>query len=183
MARVPYLGPDDVNDENREVLARGINLYNALGHVPGAAGIFSQMGLWLRFKSKLEPRLRELAILQVGYVERAAYEWAHHIELGYDFGVTDADIERLIRESNGETTDLDPLARHVLDAAREIARDGEMSDATWITLAQTFDTVEMLELTMAISFYCGLVRVLKTVQIDLEDSAKPFLEKYPLPAD
>ena len=45
---------------------------------------------------RLVARLRELAILQVGWLARSAYEWSHHVKIGYDFGVTDADIARII---------------------------------------------------------------------------------------
>ncbi|MDQ3286920.1 MAG: carboxymuconolactone decarboxylase family protein, partial [Pseudomonadota bacterium] len=68
----------------------------------------------------MDARLRELAILQVGWLARSPYEWSHHIKIGQDFGVTDADIEALVAESRGEATALEPLARLVLQAAREI---------------------------------------------------------------
>ena len=58
MARIPYLTKDDINDANREVLARDVNLYWATGHAPGGAAAYSQMGLWLRFDSKFDKRLR-----------------------------------------------------------------------------------------------------------------------------
>ncbi len=183
MARIPLLTAADANDSNRDVLQRDVNLYYALGHVPGAARAFSQMGLWLRFESTLDTRLRELAILTVGYVERAVYEWAHHIELGYQFGVTDADIERLIAELEGQDTDLGPIAKHVISAAREVAVDGAMTDATWAALAPEFGTEKMIELTTAIAFYCAIVRVLKTLQLDLEPEAQQFLDRWPLPQD
>ena len=44
-------------------------------------------------------RLRELAILQVGYVSRIAYEYAHHIEIGRGVGVSDEDLRALAIES------------------------------------------------------------------------------------
>ena len=183
MARIPLLTAADANDENKDVLARDINLYYAMGHAPGAARGFSNMGLWLRFDSGLDGRIRELAILQVGYVERAAYEWAHHVEIGYDFGVTDEDIRRLIAESEGQVTDLTDLERNVLRAAREIARDGAASDAALEALAAEFDNGQLVELTAAVAFYCAIVRVLKTLKVDLEPEAQKFLDKWPLPND
>lgn len=183
MARIPLLTAADANDSNRDVLQRDVNIYYALGHVPGAARGFSQMGLWLRFDSALDTRLRELAILTVGYVERAAYEWAHHIELGYQFGVTDADIERLIAELEGAETDLEPVAKHVIAAAREVTQDGAMSDATWDALFPAFGREKMIELTAAIAFYCAIVRVLKTLQVELEPDVQQFIDRWPLPAN
>jgi hypothetical protein len=38
-----------------------------------------------------------------------------------------------------------------------------------------------MELIIAIATYNGVIRILNTLQIDVEDSYKPYLEKFPLP--
>ena len=101
MARVPYLDKTDLKPDDQDLLKRPIALFKALVNSPGGARAFSGLGQYIRFGSKLDPRLRELAILQVGYLARAPYEWSHHIKIGYGFGVTDADIEALIAETAG----------------------------------------------------------------------------------
>ncbi|WP_417519920.1 carboxymuconolactone decarboxylase family protein [Minwuia sp.] len=181
MARIPYLTEADMTDSNREVLSRRINLYWAAGHAEGGAKNFSNMGLWLRFDSKFDKRLREFAILTVGYVTRAPYEWAQHVRLGYDFGVTDHDLERLIAELEGTDTDFTAVEKAIIHGAAEMTRTTRMSDGNWDTLAAEFNTELMVELMMAISFYVGLVRFLNTLQIDLEEDVIPYLQKYPLP--
>src|SRR3984957_12042401 len=95
MARVPYLEQSDLSAEDQDLLKRGINLFQALVNSPNAARAFSGLGQFIRFGSKLDPRLRELAILQVGWLARSPYEWSHHVKLGHDFGVSDADIQAL----------------------------------------------------------------------------------------
>ena len=97
---------------------RDITLYKQLVHSPGALRAFRGLGGYIRFKSPLDARLRELAILQVGYLARAEYEWSHHIKLGYTFGVTDADIEALIADTEGRPAQLDPLSALVIKGAR-----------------------------------------------------------------
>src|SRR3712207_2918062 len=118
MARLPYLDAEALKPEDRELLARNINLHRVLVHNPGAARAFGTLGQYIRHHSKLNPRLRELAILQVGWLARSPYEWSHHVKIGYDFGVTDADIEALIAETDGRPNGLEPLARLVLKGAR-----------------------------------------------------------------
>src|SRR5688572_27218857 len=99
MARVPYLDSSDVAPEYRDLLARNINLYRAMVHSPDGARAFSALGQFIRFKSRLDARLREMAILQVGYVTRSVYEYTHHIKIGRDFGVSDDDIRAIAAET------------------------------------------------------------------------------------
>ena len=95
MARVPYLDRKDVKPEHQDLLARGINLYRALVHSPDGLRSFSALGHFIRHTSRLDPRLRERAILQVGYLARSPYEYSHHVEIGRDFGVSDDDIRAI----------------------------------------------------------------------------------------
>jgi len=134
MARVPYLEKTDLSAENQDLLKRRINLFQALVNSPNAARAFSGLGQFIRFGSKLDPRLRELAILQVGWLARSPYEWSHHVKLGRDFGVGDDDIRALIDDTAGRPTKLDPMAKSVLLAAREMTAGGAMSDATFASL-------------------------------------------------
>src|SRR5215813_15625420 len=118
MARVPYVDKSDLAPENQDLLARNITLHRALAHSPNGLRAFGGLGQFIRHKSRLDPRLRELAILQVGYLTRSPYEYSHHIKIGHDFGVSDDDIQALIDETNGKPTKLEPLAKAVLRGAR-----------------------------------------------------------------
>jgi alkylhydroperoxidase family enzyme len=123
-----------------------------------------------------------MAILQVGYIARAPYEWSHHIKIGHDFGVSDDDIRAIVAETEGCATSLDPFDKTVLKAAREMANDLAISDATFATLRQKLDTELLTDLVLTIAFYCAVVRVLATMQIDVEDEYAPYLKQFPLPA-
>lgn len=183
MARVPYLEKADLAEENRDLLKRNINLYRALAHSPTGLRSFSTLGSFIRHKSRLDPRLRELAILQVGYLARSPYEYSHHIKIGRDFGVSDDDIRAMIAETEGRTSALEPLARAVLRAAREMTNDMAVSDATFAALREVLDTECLTDLVITIAFYNGVVRLLATMQIDVEDDYKHYLDEFPLPRD
>ena len=181
MARVPYLDRSDLTAEHQDLLARNINLYRALAHSPNGARSFGTLGRFIRHESRLDPRLREMAILQVGYMTGAAYEYSHHIKIGRDFGVSDDDIRAIAEETAGRPTDLDPLARATLRAAREMTRDLAMSDETFAVLQEGLDTERLMDLIITIAFYNGVVRLLATLQIDVEEDYLPYLDQFPLP--
>lgn len=181
MARVPYLDAEDLEEAARDVLKRPINLHRALAHTVDGARAFGGIGSWIRYGAKLDPKLRELAILQVGWLAKSPYEWSHHVKIGKDFGLVDADIEAVKQETAGETSSLAPLARLVLKGAREMANDGAMTGATYAAIAAELDHERMVELVMVIAFYCAVVRLLATLQVDVEESYQPHLDAHPLP--
>ena len=181
MARVPYLEPTDLSPENRDLLARNINLYKALVNSPDCTRNFLGLAKYIRFHSRVDPRLREMAILQVGYLAKSPYEYSHHIKIGREFGVTDADIQAIVAETNGQATDLPPLAKAVLRAARELTAQPQLADATFAELRKGFDNEQMVDLLMTISFYAAVVRLLAALQIDVESDYQPYLEQFPLP--
>jgi alkylhydroperoxidase family enzyme len=181
MARVPYLEMSDLPPEHQDLLKRRISLHQALVNSPNAARAFNGLGQFIRFGSKLDPRLRELAILQVGWLARSPYEWSHHVKIGHDFGVSDDDIRALIDDTAGKPATLDELSKTVLRAAREMTNDGAMSDATFAALQQALGNEQVVDLTITIAFYNAVVRVLATLQIDVENDYMPYLRQFPLP--
>jgi alkylhydroperoxidase family enzyme len=182
MARVPDLTVNDLAEADRDLLKRPIALHKALVNSPKAARAFSGLGQFIRYGSRLDPRLRELAILQVGWQARSPYEWSHHVKIGKDFGVSDADIHALIAESAGQASALEPLAKLVLLAAREAAAGPGVSEATYKALTAHFDHELMVDLVLTISFYCAVVRALSSLAIEVEPEYQPYLDQYPLPA-
>src|SRR5215470_8600386 len=111
MARVPYLEPSDLSPQNRDLLARNINLFKALVNSPDCTRNFLGLARYIRFQSRVDPRLREMAILQVGYVAKSPYEYSHHVKIGREFGVTDGDIRAIADETAGRATALPELDR------------------------------------------------------------------------
>ena len=182
MARVPYLQQSELPPEHQDILARPIALNRAMANSPNAAKAMTGLAMYIRHHSKLDPRLRELAILQVGWLARSPYEWSHHVKLGHDFGVTDDDVRALIDDTAGKATKLDALAKTVLRAAREMTQEGAMTDATFATLRDALGNEQIVDLTITIAFYNAVVRVLATLQIDVEDDYMPYLRQFPLPA-
>ena len=165
MARVPYLDRKDLKPEHQDLLTRNINLYRALVHSPDGARAFSALGHFIRHTSRLDPRLREMAILQVGYLARSPYEYSHHVEIGRDFGVSDEDIRAIADETAGRPTQLEPLAKAVLRAAREMTTELAISEQTFTELRRELDNERLTDLVLTIGFYNGVVRILATMQI------------------
>jgi alkylhydroperoxidase family enzyme len=181
MARLPYLDKSDLLPEHQDLLARNLNLYRVLAHSPRAARSLNTLARFIRDGSRLDPRLRELAILQVGYLTRSAWGFSHHVRIGREVGVSADEIRAVADETNGRPTALDPLAKAVLRAAREMTLDIAVSNETFAALRQGLDNERLTDLVVTIAFYNCLVRLLETMKVDVEEDYLPYLDEFPLP--
>ncbi len=179
MAQLRYLTTDDLDEADRDLLARPIHLYRAMVNAPGITRAFLGLANEIRHRSRLDPRLRELVILRVAWITRSAYEWSHHVRIGRDFGVTDADVRRTMHPTAALADGADAA---VLRAAGEIAEgDGQLSDATWAALRAHLAADAVTELLLTASLYVGLARFIRAAAIDVEQDYQAELAAFPLP--
>ncbi|MXX63327.1 MAG: carboxymuconolactone decarboxylase family protein [Holophagales bacterium] len=178
MARLPYLDVDDLAPEDQRLLDPPLNLFRVLAYCPEGARAFGRLGLWIRFKTKLDPRLRQMAILRVGAVTRTDYEYSHHIELGRQFGLSDDDIRAVVAGPDDES--LTEVERLVVTAADEMTTGLGIGAGTFKALRGHLDEGMMVELTMTLSYYNGVVRMLNSLDIDVEPAYERYLEEFPL---
>ncbi len=201
MARVPYLSASDLGEDDRPLLSLSNaqrlvpllapseapeggappNIYRALANSPEGLRHWSVPGRWFQRGCELPPRLRELAILQVGYLTNTAYQWSHHVKIGRVAGLSDEDIRGVVAASTGQSCGLGDVETLVLRAAREITSDRRMSVETWSALLMHLDMPRMIDLTLLVSHANAVIRVLGTLQIDVEEEFQPFLDEFPLP--
>ncbi|HWL29421.1 MAG TPA: carboxymuconolactone decarboxylase family protein [Burkholderiaceae bacterium] len=177
MARLPYLDAESLGAEDRDLLERPINLRRQLVHSPRLARAFGGLNRYFRHESPLNPRLRELAILQVGWTARAPYEWSHHVKISSDFGVTEDDVRAICAGGAG----LGELEQAVLDAARHLTVEASLTDTQFAALRAKLDETELVDLLAVIGFYACVIRVLASLQVDVEPEYQQYLDRFPLP--
>lgn len=181
MAIVPYLEENDVAPADRDILARPINLFKSTVNSPEAARRLHSVGHWIRWDCELDPRLRELAILTVGYISQAPYEWSHHVKISQDFGVTEKDIGALVEWVNGKSRpSFTSQEIAVLSAARELTTDNSMSDETVRQLKGFLSDSLLVDLVTIVAHYNCVVRVLGGLRVDVEPEYQLYLDQFPL---
>ncbi len=74
MAKVPYLDINSVTEKVRKLLEREprLNIFKAMAHAGNIAVAFSSLGFQINMRGELDPILREIAILRVGFISGAA---------------------------------------------------------------------------------------------------------------
>ncbi len=61
--------------------------------------------------------------------------------------------------------------------------DMAVADDTFAALRQGLDNESLTDLVVTIAFYNGVVRLLATMQIDVEPDYLRYLDEFPLPKD
>ncbi|MFM6933044.1 MAG: carboxymuconolactone decarboxylase family protein [Novosphingobium sp.] len=119
------------------------------------------------FTGRIAPRERELAILRVGWLCRAPYEWGQHVDIAKRMGVTAEEVERVTRGS------VDPeWAAHdkaILRGVEELIGDHAIADDTWAALAQTWDEAQLIEFPMMVGQYVATAYVQNSLRILLAE--------------
>ncbi|QYB00193.1 carboxymuconolactone decarboxylase family protein (plasmid) [Rhodococcus sp. USK10] len=182
MALVPYVDPDQLNEDDRDLLARPINLSRAIANNPKALRAFSVMPHWVRYQTELDSRLRELAILHIGYLLQSDYEFSHHLQLAQEFGATKADITDLIAAIEGRPHGLGATEQLVLRFATEVTVDGKAQAQTWADVEDKLGREQAIELLLIVSFFNNVARILATLDVDVEPEWASYLEQFPMPA-
>jgi alkylhydroperoxidase family enzyme len=158
------------------------DFYRVYFNSPGAVRATNNTRTWMRTVSTLDGRLREMAIIQVGYLTKTAYEWVHHIQMGRNLGMTDDDIRAIIAESHGEVSSLPSFERAVLRASREMTANVRVTDETFAELKAHLSNEHIVDLLLAIAHYNLIVRMIQSLDAQLEPEPHnlEILRQFPL---
>jgi len=130
-------------------------------HVPLSESFLTFTDVMAGGQSKLDPRIRELAILRVAWRTGSGYEWNQHRRMGGDAGLTDAQLAAL---PEGPTSSVwSAIERAVLTAADEMIDHFAVTDETWTALASSFEPAPVFELLFVIGGYLCLATVLNSI--------------------
>jgi alkylhydroperoxidase family enzyme len=178
MARLPYLNREDLSEKDREIFDRLIeerknpvgNIFRMLAHTPKLLRRFLALGGELRNGTELDPKLRELALMTVGRLTEAEYEFTHHWNLARHVGVSREQLEHL---DDFETSPLfNDQERLVMRYALEATMNVHVSDATFEALRKSLDTRRLMELVQNVAFYNMVVRILVPLEVEVEPGLK-----------
>jgi 4-carboxymuconolactone decarboxylase len=126
---------------------------------------------YIRTKSTLSARVREMLILRIGWRCQSAYEWAAHAPAGRRAGLTSDEIRMLARSGYDGWS---PADTAIVRAADELFDDDVISDATWKALDDQFDERQLLDVLITTGGYRMVSMVLNTFGVPAEPNSEPF---------
>jgi len=133
-----------------EILGRVGGPFGVLLHSPGLAPKVCQLGAHVRLQSGLTLAERELALLSTAREKDARYEWAHHVPIARDAGVSEEAIVAI--RDRADTSALAAEEREIIDYVRELLRTNRV-DNTFDALKDRHGERWLVELTATIGQY------------------------------
>ena len=173
MARVSLLKEESAAPELRETFRQMtekgrpvLNLFKIMAHSPQVGYQFLRLGNAILFRGVVPPHLRELAILRVGFINKAVYEWTQHVPIALRVGVRQKQIDALSQWEN--STEFSDTEKAILRYTDEETINIRVKDETFAAVRAILSEEGIVELTTAIGYYGMVCRILETLQVELE---------------
>lgn len=172
-ARVPRLPLDEAKAAADEAAVPDymaeLSIFQVLLNHPPLARAINDLLATMLWHGDLDPRLRELAIMRIGWLTACDYEWTQHWRVACRLGVPADDLLG-VRDWRRHGP-FGPVERAVLAATDDVVRDGAVSAASWAACARELngDTKVLLELVTAIGAWRMIASILHSLEVPLED--------------
>ena len=173
MARISY-----IEEKDRPELAglvgkikskrRGlINIYKLLLHSPALAMTWFDHISAARWETKIDGRLRELAIIRVAHVAKYEYALTQHVpSIALADGLTLAECDALADWRSSKL--FNERDRALLAYADAMIASAHVPDDVFDNMRRHFDEREVVELTVLIGTYIMHNRVFTALRVDTE---------------
>lgn len=191
MTRVDPLRPKDWPPQMREALQamnppvrrhppldtegrpKGLNVLGALAYHPELAHAFFTFNGHLLSATSLTPRQREMLILRTAVLRQSEYEWAQHVVIAGDVGISRDEVALIAWGPDSSLwSELDAA---LLRTADELVADGIIGDATWATLNAHLSTQQILDVIFTVGAYETLGWMLRSFGVELDEDVRAHL--------
>ncbi|OBH88513.1 carboxymuconolactone decarboxylase family protein [Mycobacterium scrofulaceum] len=177
-ARVPKLPLDEATAAADEAAVPNymaeLSIFQVLLNHPPLARAINDLLATMLWHGALDPRLRELVIMRIGWLTACDYEWTQHWRVASRLGVAPED---LLGVRDWQAHDgFGPAERAVLAATDDVVRDGAVSSASWAACERELrgDTTVLIELVTAIGAWRMVSSILQSLQVPLEEGVSSW---------
>ena len=148
-----------------EIMIRHAELYNA------------HLGVAQKYLSDCEMNIRdrELAILRVGWLSQAPFEWGAHVKIAKRNGVTAEEIERVIEGSSAPGWS--KQERAIVRAVEELHFASMITDDTWADLQEFYNDKKLIELVILVGQYKTVAFYQNSLRLPLPEGNKGLMAR------
>ena len=155
---------------------KGLNALGLLARHPALTHAYHTFNGHILFATTLTPRQRELAVLRVGWLRAAEYEWLQHAVLAGDAGITDEEVVRVAAGPDAPGWPEPDAA--LLRAVDELVSDAEIGDETWAALTRSLDDRQLMDLIFTVGAYDLLAMAFKSCRVPLDEDLRKWRSRF-----
>jgi 4-carboxymuconolactone decarboxylase len=183
-SRIRQLDTDALDEDQRRVYDKIVaSRGNAHGpfriwlHSPEMADLAQQLGEYVRYRSRLEPRFSELAILVTSRAWDCQTEWSLHEPHAIEAGLAPELVEavRLSQYPEFERED----EQSIYDFAAEMVYNRFVQERTFANAIDIIGDAGVVDLTGLVGYYSMVAMTLNAFQVPLPEGTKPLLVDCP----
>ena len=137
--------------------------FNAMLYAPAVGHALQELGVAVRFRTNLSPRIREMAILVVAQAWDSGYERASHETIGREAGLTDPEIEALrVGDDPKFADDTEQVAYSV---ARALTGPADLDEEEYAAALSALGGEGLVELSTLVGYYATLALQLRIFRV------------------
>jgi 4-carboxymuconolactone decarboxylase len=184
MTRLPRLRPDQLDDSQRALydeIAGGPRArsgsafalvaddgglrgpFNAMLLQPALGSALQALGSAVRYRTSLDARAREIAILTVARHWDSAFERHAHEAVARACDMTEAELAAL--RAGDERAFPDPRERLILTTTAALAAAGDLSDDEYTAAVSALGLATLFELTTLVGYYATIALQLRAFRV------------------
>ena len=137
---------------------------------PGLAEHAHKLGAHVRFGTDFTPKQTEIAILMTARYWTAQFEWAAHVRLGLQAGLSQEQIDAIGERRTPAFAD--PDDQLVYDFCRDYYADHRVDDATYQRVVARWGDRGIVDLAGLIGYYSFVSVTLNTFEVPIPPGAK-----------
>ncbi len=157
--------------EQQQIRGKPANIFLTMANHEKLAKRWLVFGNHVLSKSTLNPREREIAILRIGWLCQAGYEWGQHVVIGKAAGMSEDEINNI---KEGADAGWSRHEAFIIKAADELHSDAFVSDETWAGLTETYSDQQMMDLVFTVGQYNMVSMALNSFGVQLDDYIQGF---------
>ncbi len=147
--------------------------YSVFLHCPELAGRLAHAGSYIRFESKLDERVRNLAAMTTARELDCVYVWGAQSAAARRRGIAEATIDTVRAK---HTKGIPPEDAQIVDFTQRLIRDHRVDDATVQALRDRLGDPQLIELTSTIGYYSMVAMSLNTVELEAGPGAEVLVK-------
>ena len=176
-ARVEPISMDDMRTDWLSTLSRipgdGLkgagfprNVLGTIAHNPETFGPFLEYWVTCKSRFALTVREQEIVILRMAVLYGSNYVWKHHVPVGYEFGITETELEA-IRDAASEVFG-SRRERALLALTDELVNMRTIGVDAWARHRSALSTQDLVDLIALVSQYVFFALMNNAFQVEVE---------------